>query len=500
MPDQKKAKKMDEKSHQVLVSGSVKKQQFRPTKNVSNPDDIKKSLHYSNVDGALTSASSSIFSSFLTPFALFLKATSQQIGILIAVENLMQTVSQMPGAKATEYMNRKKVWTIARILSRFVFFIPLVLLPFLGLADSVTWLIIIAGLIFFFIGFSNPAWSSMMGDLVPPEIRGRYFGRRNTYIGIAGIIATVFAGYLAGIIGFSMLFLIASALGILAIPFVLKMHEPPLEKVFHYSHNVAIHPRHWITTMKSNKGLTIFTAYLLLFNFAMTIAAPFYTVYMLRDLSFDYVTFSIIVVLGALARILSYGYWGKFNDLFGSRTIFIICALLGVSIPFFWLFVTEPIGAGIATIIDGLIFSGFDLVAFDYLLDVVPAEKRPQYIANHSFFVGMGVVVGALAGGFMATAAEGATLFVFTGLQLIFLASFFARILILPVLFKIPELAVQHSKVVPVKYVFWKAVAVEPMKGLQHSITFTFRYPHEISKHFHKEITTAKYKVKMKTS
>jgi MFS family permease len=53
-------------------------------------------------------------------------------------------------------------------------------------------------------------------------------------------------------------------------------------------------------------------------------------------------------------------------------------------------------------IYDGFIFAGFDQVVFNYLLDVTPAGKRPQYIANYNFFAGLGIVFGTMAGAFLA--------------------------------------------------------------------------------------------------
>ena len=85
------------------------------------------------------------------------------------------------------------------------------------------------------------------------------------------------------------------------------------------------------------------------------------------------------------------------------------------------------------------------------------------------------------------------------GLQIVFLVSFLLRIAGLSMLTKISEIHVSHTTV-PVRYVFWQAVAVEPMRGLSHAIHYTFRYPYEIEKEFKKEIQRIKYKLRMARS
>lgn len=463
---------------------------------------IRKSLHYSNIEGIITSSSSSILASFITPFALALRATSAQVGLITAAQSLSRTLAQIPGAKMTEFYSRKNIWLFSRVMSRLVFGVALIML---SLAFALSWpipspvyiLLIVVVLIYFFISLDAPAWASLIGDLVSPNIRGRYFGRRNMLIGIAGIAAVGASGYLVSMFGFWVIFTIYVVMGMLAIPVFLKIYEPPRKKIFHYKHRFEFHPMRWPASLRANKRLAIFAVYMVLMSFAVDMAGPFYAVYMLRNLSIDYTTFAFLIMLGALARILSYRYWGALNDKFSSRKIFIVCGTFAVFTPFFWMFANGPIAVAAINIFDGFIWAGFDLVAFNYLLDITPGDKRPQYVANYNFFVGIGAVFGALAGGFLSAYYSNVFLFAFTGLQLVFLTSFLVRILLLAILPRISEIDIFHSKVMPVRYVFWQAMAVEPTKGINGFIHYTFQYPFHIEKEFKKNMDKLKYKVKM---
>jgi MFS family permease len=513
------AKKITETTRKVLVRGSapakkaaekkiivektpkqaeIKKVVIRkkPKKLESREQLVNKSLRYSIIEGSFTSVSSSIVNSFLVPFALFLKATSAQIGLLSSMQDLSSTFGQLPGAVLTEKYSRKSIWLFVQLVGRIALWIPVMLLPFLNLDAPIYWLIILVSLTAFLVGTRSPAWTSLMGDLVPQNIRGRYFGRRNMILASAGILATLVAGQVLTVYGFPAIFALLILFSALGIPFFMKMYEPTAKRIFHYKHRFALKPAHWRSALRANRPMVIFALYMVLTNFFVEMVAPFYSVYMLRDLGINYATFSILIVLGALARIISFRYWGRLSDRYGSRKIFVVCAIVGIFVPFFWMWVQNPMAAALVMIFDGLIWSGLDLVTFNYLLDVTPCDRRPQYVANYNFFIGLGAFFGALTGGLLATKFEGTTFFILQGLQIVFMISFVLRLLGLSLLPKISEIHVSHIGV-PVRYVFWQAMAVEPMKGVQQAIHYTFRYPYEIEKEFRREVRRIRYKVKM---
>ena len=44
--------------------------------------------------------------------------------------------------------------------------------------------------------FGNPAWTVLVGDLVPPRLRAQYFGNRNLMIMLAALLVAPLAGWL----------------------------------------------------------------------------------------------------------------------------------------------------------------------------------------------------------------------------------------------------------------------------------------------------------------
>ncbi|MEK6888283.1 MAG: MFS transporter, partial [Candidatus Aenigmatarchaeota archaeon] len=461
-------------------------------------EKVKKSLRASTNEGMFNAAASSITNTFITPLALELKATNAEIGLLSAVQNFANTVGQIPGAKLTEYYPRKSIWMLSQVMSKILLWIPIIFLPFLQLDNPVLILIILMGFIAFFSGLRSPAWSSLMGDLVPLKTRGRYFGMRNMLTGIAGIVATIIAGIVVAEYGFSMIFIAAVLLGFVSIFFFIRMYEPQFKRVFFYKHTFSFKPRELVTSLSVNKALVIFTVYLFFMNFAVEIAAPFYTVYMLKDLQINYFWFAVLTTLGAVIRIFAYKYWGRFVDKYGSRKILVVTGFFGCFTPLMWLFVSNVYEIAALKVFDSFVWAGLDMVVFNYLLDVTPANKRPQYVANHNFFTGFGVVFGALTGAMIAESVQNSSLLWFNGLQIVFLTSFIVRILVLAILPKIREIDVKQSTVAPLRYVFWQTMAIEPAHGLKSSLFYSLRYPEKMKQELENSVTKIRYKINIK--
>lgn len=460
--------------------------------------NVSRSLRASTTEGVFNTASGSITSTFVTPLALALKATNSEIGLLAGVQNLASTIAQIPGAKMTERYSRKSIWLFSQLTSKILFLIPVIFLPFLPLESPVAILIILMAAIAFFSGLRAPAWASLMGDLVPLKIRGSYFGMRSMITGFAGIVATIVAGIMVAQYGFSVIFLAAVLLSIVSIFFFMRMYEPGFKRIFHYKHAFSFDPSSWRTSLTVNKALVMFTVYLFFMNFAVEVASPFYTVYMLKDLGISYFWFAVLTVVGAVTRIFAFRYWGRLNDRFGSRKILVVTGFFACFTPLFWLFVSNVWQIALLKVFDGFIWAGADLVVFNYLLDITPANKRPQYVANNNFFAGWGTILGALAGGVLAESLVSTSFGWLRGLQILFLISFILRLSVLLILPKVREIDIKQSTLAPIRYVFWQSMAVEPAHGVKNTIFFTFRYPLKVKNELEGSVKRIEYKVRLK--
>ncbi len=464
-------KTVDEVSKELLVKGTIKK------KKAGDIENVGKSLHYSTVEGAFNSASTSITNAYITPYAIALGANNAEIGLLSSVQNLTGTIAQIPGASLTQYMSRKSIWILSTVVSK-ILWIPIILIAFMPF-NSVLLLIILLAIVNFFIALRSPAWTSLIGDIVPKDIRGKYFGRRNMIAGITGLAFMLISGQIVVLYGFSVIFMLSILLGFVSIFYFMKIREMQFKTIFHYKHALSFNPRNLIDAFRVNRNFVMFTLFISAASFAIYVAAPFYVVFMLKGLKISYTWYTLIIIFSAITTLVSQPYWGRFSDRYGERKVLVVTAVLMSFVPFSYLFVSSPWQILLIEGFSGFAFAGFDLVAFNFLIAITPAEKRPTYVANHTFFKGLSMVAGALLGGFLATHLEGSMFLWMAGLQIVFLISFIMRISSAALLAAVSEPVFREDSV-PIKYLFWRAVAIEPVRGISHAIDFTFRYPQHI--------------------
>ena len=115
------------------------------------------------------------------------------------IQNLLGAVSLFPGARAADAARHRKplvTWTVGGFAR--LALLALALVPWLTDAPrTAIWLIIaLNGVRSFMSNFGNPAWTVLVGDLVPPRLRAQYFGNRNLMIMLAALVVAPLAGWL----------------------------------------------------------------------------------------------------------------------------------------------------------------------------------------------------------------------------------------------------------------------------------------------------------------
>jgi MFS family permease len=363
---------------------------------------VRKSLRLSILDGAASSAMAGLTQNYITPFALALKATTAQIGLLSSLPSFVSAFSQLASPTLVNSTGSRKRVILPIVFINAVMWIPVFLLPYLFPDSGIWWLIGLAT-IGGVLSVANPAWGSMMADLVHENIRGRYFsfrGRINT-------IATLAFSFVGGLllqffthnifVGFAIIFGGAMLLRFLSFSFLSRMYEPPLAREKSDAESLG----HMIKNLGgSNVGR--FTAFVALIYFAMMLAGAFFSVYMLRDLKISYLTFTLINSSSTVTTLIFLPFWGRRADRAGNLKILKITGYLMPIIPLLWLVSTNPVYLICANAFSGFIWSGFDLSCTNFLFDASAQETRTKQIAMYSFIVNISLSLGALVGGYIA--------------------------------------------------------------------------------------------------
>ena len=363
---------------------------------------VNKSLKYSIADGAAYSAMLGLTQDYVVPFALALKATTAQVGLLSSMPNLATALSQLTTPRLVERTGSRKGLILPAVFLHALMWLPILLVPYLFPGQKIWWLIGLFTLSAVFGTLGNPAWGSMMADLVPEEMRGKYFGFRGRISGLVALVfffigGTILHFFSANIfLGFAVLFGGAMLFRLVSWHFLSRMYEPSLPNM----------KRDSLTDIVRNMGssnLGRFTIYVSLMNFAAYVASPFFAVYMLRDLRFDYLTYVIVVATAALANLMFLTFWGRRADRVGNIKVLRITSFLVPLVPLLWIGSHQLYYLIPVQVLSGFAWAGFNLASTNFLYAASPPEKRTQCIAVFNAMNGSAICLGALLGGYLVS-------------------------------------------------------------------------------------------------
>ncbi|MBU2576266.1 MAG: MFS transporter [Nanoarchaeota archaeon] len=370
-------------------------------------EDIKELRHgarrLSIKEGAFSTVRQSLGDSYLTPFAIAINSSNFLIGLITSISGLLGPLSQWFSSRLIEKHSRKRI-VVTSTLYESLMWIPLILIGFLFYKGIIIPILPLLFLLFFsfYIIIANiaaPAWFSWIGDLVDENYRGKWFSKRNFRLGFVGLLFTFIAAFFLDyfkskgwtMFGFMTLFFLAMVARFIAREYFKKSYEPKLvlEGGYYFSF--------WEFIKKSPRNnfgrYTIFRAFM---NFSVAIASPFFAVYMLRVLNFNYVTFTTIILSQAFFGLVIMRYWGKFADRYGNYAIMRITFIFIGIYPLLWLVSPSPIYlVFVPELIGGMAWAGFNLASGNFIFDCVTPQKRGIVLSYYNVLNGVGIFLGA---------------------------------------------------------------------------------------------------------
>lgn len=308
---------------------------------------------------------------------------------------------------------RKKLFLISGVLQRIVV-IPMVILPYIIPPQGKPLLI---GLVMLLLASSAVGSSlngvtffSWMADIIPSNIRGRFFGIRQAFFTFCSMIGGLGIGFLLDLIGgkagFVVVFVIASILGLLDIACFLKVADPPMKT---RTEKVEL-----FKAFREAFGHPNFRKYLLfwsIWTFAVNISGPFFSDYMLNYLHMSYLKITLFTgTIFNIVTILVVRMWGTFIDEYGNKPIMFICGAGVIISPVLWLFSTpEAIGIiPVIHVISGFFWCGIELTANNLMMGLSPDKNRSFYIASFSLVTAvMGSILAYYTGGLLMELTRG---------------------------------------------------------------------------------------------
>jgi len=374
------------------------------THRYSKDPEVDRSLHHSVRDAVAYSVMSGAGETYLAAFAVFLRANTAQIGLMTSLPALIGSIAQLLSAWLGRRVQSRMRVILPGVVVQALVWLPLMWLPALFPAQGVPLLILFAMVYFAMGNLVAPQWSSLMGDLVPERRRGRYFARRTalasltafTALVCAGVVLYLFDEFGRPLSGYLLIFTVAACARLVSAHHLKCMHDP----TGRVSPLAFPSRREWLSRLRHSPFVR-FSLFFALMQFSVSIASPFFTVYMLRDLQYNYLEFMANTATSVLMQFITLGMWGRMSDRFGNRLILVTTGIFIPFLPSLWLLSTHFWYLIAVQMLAGLCWAGYSLSTGNFLYDLIPAEKRVTYMALHNVLANSGVFFGALLGGLL---------------------------------------------------------------------------------------------------
>jgi len=342
-------------------------------------------------------------------FALALGASNRQIGFLTSTMAL-GSIAQLFGSYLIQRTGRRRLLFVTSFLISRSLWVLIILVPLVIPEELARWripmvfTILLASNVLHALGAN--AWMGWMGDLIPQDIRGRFFGTRQAVTSATGMATGLLAarymdwweaGVVAGsrehFLGFATLFGGAVLLGVLDI---LLYHFIPHPEVQREAGPLSFGRR--LGGVLRNRRFRRLIFLFAWWNLATGIAVPFFNVYLREDLALAYTTITWFGIVGGVVYITTSYFWGRVIHLVGNRLILALSFLIASLGPVLYVFTsperTWPVL--IAFIIGSAGWAAVFMISMNMSIALSPRKERSVYLACFASVTGV-VSAGAYA-------------------------------------------------------------------------------------------------------
>jgi MFS family permease len=391
----------------------TKTDNYRYTRRFFTPDEIRRGLWVVTLAGSIGSVfytQATVGTLVFTGFVMALGATNAIIGLLTTILPLARTAEIVSSYLMQRTRMRFEFFTWGLISSRLLW-LPIILVPFyIGPEHPRLRLEVMASLCIISaildVAGGN-AWNSWMGDLIPGNMLGRYFGNRQIYtVGVplvAGIVAGLFLDQYRGLPsekqfqGYVEVVCVVLVFGIVDILLFRWVPHPPMKVV------AEAHPfLNMIRVPLRDRNYRNLIILLSFWTFAICIAGPFWWVFVKGPeyVNMSYTSAFVLTAVVGVFQMAASPLWGKLADHWSAKKVMVVCTVLASLPCFVWPFVkadfTWPIYAG--WIVSAIGFGGLFVVSVQLIIGMTPPQDRSTYLACQSAILGVVTTLSFLVG------------------------------------------------------------------------------------------------------
>jgi MFS family permease len=300
-----------------------------PTPTVT-PEELARGKHALVKDAAWASMVGALYGGvILVGFALELGATPWHIGLLAAIPFLAQ-VAQLPAIALVERIRQRKkiafaAVSVSRVAISFLAVVAIIpdpktaLYTLLAAQVGITLLGSLAGC----------AVNSWLHQLLAAQGLGELFSRRLFWSTVLASLGALVAGYAVQhwpseerLHAYALSFAAAGLVGFISIYYLLQVPEPAMHRTGPATPLFAM-----LRAPFEDAAFRPVILFMASWNFASNLAAPFVTVYLLKQLEYGMGTVTTLWIASQVANAMTMYLWGRLSDQLSNK------AILSVALP-----------------------------------------------------------------------------------------------------------------------------------------------------------------------
>jgi MFS family permease len=304
---------------------------LRPNENVS-PQELEEGKRALVKDAAWASMVGALYGGvILVGFALELGATPWHIGLLAAIPFFAQ-LAQLPAIALVERVRQRRKIAVAAVTISRLMIALLALVALMPDHMSALYTLLIAQVcITVFGSIGGCSLNSWMHQLLAREGLGALFSRRLFWSTVLASLGALSAGFLVQhwpgaerLHAYALAFLAAGIVGFVSTYYLTTVPEPVMARTGPPTPLLAM-----LAAPFGDDNFRRVIVFMASWNFASNLAAPFVTVYLLKQLGYGIATVTTLWIASQVANAFTLYAWGRLSDRLSNK------AILALALPVF---------------------------------------------------------------------------------------------------------------------------------------------------------------------
>lgn len=347
--------------------------------------------------------------SFMTIYATRIHARPEQIGLINALPALMTMLLALPAGAYLENRSLTKSVILVGILHR-ICYLGLVLLPFIA-SEQRQINTLLTLILIMYIPFSafSLAFNALFGASVPVEWRGYFAGARNALFALVTILVSLLSGYLLKRLPFPLGYQVVFGMGFLG-AMLSTYHVGRLRIIPEEDFSAPLEQKAeghlaWFDRIKLRMRTDVLRGRFLrvllvltVFHFTQYLPMPLFPLFSVNVLHLSDQVISVGTAIFYVTMFIGSTQHSRIVSRFGNRWVVGMGMILLAIYPAIISLARGPELYLVANLFGGFAWSLCGTALFNYLLDNVPSESRPAYLAWFSLLANFGILAGSLLG------------------------------------------------------------------------------------------------------